>query len=83
MFIILSIALVLVFIVFEILGQIHLSNDILRGEESHVFREIGKGFKSVKHFLSPKGLLVALFITVAVPLCGIGFSISLTHIYLT
>lgn len=78
-FIILSIALVLVFIVFEILGQIHLSNDILRGEESHVFREIGKGFKSVKHFLSPKGLLVALFITVAVPLCGIGFSISLTE----
>ena len=77
-YIILSIALILVFIVFEILGQIHLSNDILRGQESHVFREIGKGFKSVKHFLSPKGLLVALFITVAVPLCGIGFSISLT-----
>ena len=79
LFIILTIALVLVFIVFEILGQIHLSYDILKGEESHVFREIGKGFKSVKHFLSPKGLLVALFITVAVPLCGIGFSISLTE----
>lgn len=77
-FIILTIAMILVFIVFEILGQIYLSNDILKGQESHVFREIGKGFKSVRHFLSPKGLLVALFITVAVPLCGIGFSISLT-----
>ena len=78
-YIILSVAMIMVFIVFEILGQIHLSNDILRGQESHVFREIGKGFKSVKHFLSPKGLLIALFITVAVPLCGIGFSISLTE----
>ena len=77
--IILSIAMILLFIIFEIFGQIHLSNDILRGQESHVFREIGKGFRSVKHFLSPKGLLFALFITVAVPLCGIGFSISLTE----
>lgn len=79
LFIVLSIALVLVFIIFEILGQIHLSYDLLTGREVSVFREIGRGFKSVKHFLSPKGLLVALFIAVAVPLCGIGFSISLTE----
>ena len=79
LFIVLSIALVLVFIIFEILGQIHLSYDLLTGREVSVFREIGRGFKSVKHFLSPKGLLVALFIAVVVPLCGIGFSISLTE----
>lgn len=79
LFIVLSIALVLVFIIFEILGQVHLSYDLLTGREVSVFREIGRGFKSVKHFLSPKGLLVALFIAVAVPLCGIGFSISLTE----
>ena len=78
-FLILSIALILVFIVFEIFGQIHLSYDILKKQECHVFKEIGKAFKSVRHFLSLKGILVAVFIAVAVPLCGVGFSISLTE----
>lgn len=79
LFIGLSIALVLIFIIFEILGQVHLSYDILTGKEVKVFKEIGYGFRSVKHFLSPKGLLFALFIAVAVPLCGIGFTITLTE----
>ena len=78
-FILLAIALILVFIVFEIFGQIYLSRDILNGEESHVFREVGQGFKSVRRFLSPKGLLFALYITIVVPICGVGFSISLTE----
>lgn len=80
MLILLAALLVLLFIVFEILGQIYLSDDLLSGGDCHIFREIGKGFRSVKRFLSPKGLLIALFIAVVVPLCGgIGFSISLTR----
>ena len=71
--------LILCYIVFEIFGQIYLSCDILTGEDTHIFREIGKGIKAVKRFFSPRGILIAIFITLAVPLCGIGFSISLTE----
>ena len=77
----LGLLLVLCFLVFEILGHIYLCRDILAGEGGHVFREIGKGIRSVRRFLSAKGLLVVLFITVAVPLCGIGFPISLTKYF--
>lgn len=77
--VVLGILLILCYIVFEINGQIFLSRDLLMGRGSRIFRELGSGFKSVRRFLSPKGLMVALFITVAVPLCGIGFSISLTE----
>ena len=79
--VVLGILLILCYIVFEINGQVFLSRDLLMGRGSRIFRELGSGFKSVRRFLSPKGLLVALFITVAVPLCGIGFSISLTEYF--
>lgn len=75
---ILGLLLIFCYIILEIFAQIYLSHDILSGEDSHVFREVAMGFRAVKRFLSPKGFLIVLYITVAVPLCGIGFSISLT-----
>ena len=71
--------LVFWYFVFEILSQVYLCEDILMGEDSHILHEIGRGFRSVRKFFSPRGLLLVLFITVAVPLIGIGFSISLTE----
>ena len=75
----LGLLLVMSYIVFEIFGQIYLSCDILTGEDIHVFREMRKGIRSVRRFLSPRGLLAAIYITLAVPLCGIGFTISMTE----
>ena len=76
---VLGLLLIFVFIVIEILAQIYLDNDLLTGKDGSVFRVIGRGFRAVRKFLTPKGLLVVLYITLAVPLCGIGFSISLTE----
>ena len=44
-----------------------------------IFAEIAQGFRALRRFLCPGGVLVLLYIFIAVPLCGIGFSISLTE----
>ena len=72
-------ALVAVFAVFEIFANIYLQDDILNGRDVRIRSEFGRGFRSLRRFLCPGGLLVLLYVFIAVPLCGIGFSISLTE----
>ncbi len=74
----LGVVLVLCFVVAELFAQIYLTDDILAGRPAGIRRELGLGVRSVRRFLSPTGVAVLLFIFLAVPLCGIGFSISLT-----
>ena len=76
---ILGILLVLWFISVEVFAQIHMNNDILQGNRTRIWRTIGTGLKSLKRFFTPTGILVLLYIFIAVPLCGMGFSISLTE----
>ena len=75
----LGVLLVAVFAAFEIFGSIYLFDDILNGRTVRIFAEIAQGFRSLRRFLCPGGFLVLLYIFIAVPLCGIGFSISLTE----
>lgn len=77
----LGILLIICYIVVEVFAQIHMNGDILQGERTRVWREVGKGLRSVLRFLNPTGILVLLYIFIAVPLCGIGFSISLTETF--
>ena len=75
--------LVAVFAAIELFAQVYLYDDILKGRKASLFGEIVKGFRALRRFLCPSGLLVLLYIFIAVPLCGIGFSISLTeHFYI-
>ncbi len=76
---ILGIALLLCYLIIEVFAQIHLTGDILSGRKLSTFGEIKKGVRSLKLFWNPSGILVLLFIFIAVPLCGIGYSISLTE----
>lgn len=46
--------LVFCYFVFEILSQVYLCEDILKGEDSHILHEIGRGFRSVRKFF-PRG----------------------------
>ena len=78
-FLILGIVLIIIFIIMEIFAQIFLTNDILKGNRAMVKDEIIKSFKSIPSFRNTAGILIFLFIFLAVPLCGIGFSISLTR----
>ena len=75
---ILGVVLVLCFIVAELFTQIYMTDDILSGRTAGIRRELSQGVRSLRRFLSPSGILVLVFIFIAVPLCGVGFSISLT-----
>ena len=76
---VLGAVLVAVFAVLEIFASLHLYDDILRGRNVRLRSEVGRGFVSLRRFANPFGLLILLYIFIAVPLCGIGFSISLTE----
>ncbi len=70
--------MVLAYIVIELFSQIHLAKDILNGAQVRIFREFGAGIRSLRLFLTPAGIGILIYIFIAVPLCGVGFSISLT-----
>jgi glycerophosphoryl diester phosphodiesterase len=73
--------LIALFIIVEVFAQIHMCDDILEGRPVKVFGELKKSFRSFSRFLNPAGIGVILFIFILVPLCGVGFSISLTETF--
>lgn len=74
----LGILLVFLYLVMELFAQICLTDSILNGRRAALFKSIGRGILSLKKFMTPGGIGVILFIFIAVPLCGAGFSISLS-----
>ncbi|MCR5626676.1 MAG: glycerophosphoryl diester phosphodiesterase membrane domain-containing protein [Lachnospiraceae bacterium] len=77
--IILGFLLVLVYLVLELFAQIYLTDYILTGKRVTIWNCVKNGINAVKKFLNPQGIRVILFIFIAVPLCGVGFSLSLTR----
>ena len=73
--------LVLVYVVTELLSQIYLTDDILNGRRAGVRTCIGRGIRSLKRFMNPFGIGIILFILIVAPLCGVGFSISLSKTF--
>ena len=73
--------LALIYIVVEVFTQIHLCGMILKGQRTSFRRELLAGIRSVRRFLNPGGFSIILFILFAVPLCGIGMSVSLTRAF--
>lgn len=67
------------YVLSEIIIQIHMHEDVLNGSRAGILQEMGKGIRSFRRFLSPMGIMILLYILIAVPLCGIGFSISLSR----
>lgn len=76
--ILLLLAMVFLYVLFEILIQICMCDDILVGRPVRLWDNIKKGFSSLKRFLNPSGIGLLIFVILAVPLCGLGFSVSLT-----
>ena len=75
---VLGIIMVAVFVIFEIFANIYMCDDIICGRQVKIRGEIGKGFRAMKKFINPGGIGILVYILIAVPLVGIGFSISLT-----
>ncbi len=76
---ILGLILVLIYIVFELLTQIYMTDNILKGQKAGVKQCVADAVKSVKRFMNPSGIGTILFIFIAIPLCSVGLSISLSE----
>lgn len=76
---VLGLFLVFLYMAIELFAQIHLTGDILTGQQAGIGREIIAGFRSLGRFFCPEGAAVLLYIFIAVPICGLGFSIGLTR----
>ena len=62
----------------ELFAGILVSNDVLYGRPVRIFASIRSGVRSLRRFLTPSGLGVILFVLVATPLLGVGFSVRVT-----
>ncbi len=76
---ILGFLLALIYLVFELLTQIYMTDSILNGQKAGVKKCAVSGVKSVKKFMNPTGIGAIVFILIAVPLCGVGLSLSLSE----
>ncbi|MCR5083111.1 MAG: glycerophosphoryl diester phosphodiesterase membrane domain-containing protein [Parasporobacterium sp.] len=77
--IIIAIVFVLVYAALDLFLRIYVTGGILRGEKAGIFKSIAKSLKSIKLFINPSGISILVYILFAVPIVGIGFSVSLTE----
>lgn len=76
---ILGFLLVLIYMVFELLTQIFMTDRILKGQKAGVRDCVASGIRSVKQFMNPSGIGTIVFIFIAIPLCSVGLSLSLSE----
>ena len=62
----------------EILAQIINSRNIIDGRKQKVWHTYLEGIRGLRSFVSASGIPLIIFITFAVPLIGVGYTISLT-----
>jgi glycerophosphoryl diester phosphodiesterase len=75
---VLGIIMVAVFVSIEIFANICMCDDIICGRSVSIRGEIGKGFRAIRKFFNPGGISILIYLLLAVPLVGVGFSVSLT-----
>ena len=75
----LFIVMILILVMTEVFAQIHMAGNILHGGPVKLRLIMLKGAASMKKFLNASGALTLLYIFIAAPLCGIGFTISLSE----
>lgn len=62
----------------DVNGVLYLAGRLLAGEEARVRDAVPAALRLMGRFLNPRGLLVVLYIAVAAPLVGVGFTIGQT-----
>ena len=71
--------LVLLYVAVEVNALIVFCGDMLDGRKPTLRRSVLEGFKAMRHYACPRGLIVIIYATLISPLLGLGFSISLTQ----
>lgn len=81
--ILIGIAVALAYITVELFSMICLLDDVIKGRQKKVFREsfsaIGRAFRSLPRFFRPAGILILLYILIALPLIGVRIFLSLNR----
>ena len=77
--ILLGLVVLIVYVVLEINTMIFYSQNLLHGAQKPMRSAIKKGLMSSRKMITPRGLLIVLFIAFVFPLIGAVFSISLTR----
>ena len=62
----------------ELFAEISLCNDLLYGKPGRIIESLKNGMLSLKRFLTFRGFWTILYVLLATPLCGVGFSVSVT-----
>lgn len=76
--VLLETALSLVYMVSEILGPILLNDDILSGRQEGTLKKLKDASAGLRRLINPTGALIILYILVLAPLCGIGYTVSMS-----
>ena len=83
--IVLGLVTILIFITFEFFSTIYLLDDVLKGRQQNIFKEtfscIRRAFASLPRFFPPSGVLILLYLTIALPLIGIRFLMTFNSFF--
>ncbi len=77
--IILLMLILFLYTAMEIHAQIINSANIMDGKRTNIPKSFAEGFLALRAFVSPGGIPLIIFISLAVPLTGVGYTISLTR----
>ena len=83
--ILVGLAVILVLVTLELFSVIILFDDVLKGHQQNVFRQtisdIGSAFAVLPRFFRPSGLLILLYLVIALPLIGVRFLMSFNRLF--
>lgn len=68
----------LIYFTFDLNTRIIFSNRLLNNQDTKILNIIKDGFFSIRKFLSLKGLIIIIFVTIVTPLLDFGSTVSLT-----
>ncbi len=67
-----------IYVALDLNTKVILCGRLLKGQADPVWQNLKEGFLSMRKFISLRGLWIIIYISLIVPLVGVGFSISLT-----
>ncbi|MBQ9606709.1 MAG: glycerophosphoryl diester phosphodiesterase membrane domain-containing protein [Lachnospiraceae bacterium] len=76
---VMAVAFSLVYTAMDLFSQMLISDDILKGDRVGIIESFKRGFKTIPKLLNPAGLSILVYIFIAVPLVGIGFTVRITR----
>lgn len=72
------VAVLFVYVALDINTKFYYAQNVMDNEKGSLFKNLAKGFASIRLFLNPGGIFTIVFLIVALPILGVGVSVGLT-----